>query len=280
MTQAFGLKGAAALRGRPPGPRSCACTLPRWPRTDVLTGAGRARTAARASTALPPPAAVACESPSGRRCPAVPGGGGGGGGGGSRLSRVALASRRRQGLAARCGRRGSRRRPPQAGSALGEARHDGADMAPLKPSSLRAPRAGRALSEPGEVTWLHTFDCFWSPSPEGGPGQVRSHVRVTGLRGLASGASRVWGRGPGGGAEQPARGRRRGACSASAAASAFLTRRPGGTHSCGLEGVAQRFSASKARCPPSGVCRGCRGVRAASSSDLGFGGAVTGRRAG
>lgn len=28
VTQAFGLKGAAALRGRPPGPRSCACRLP------------------------------------------------------------------------------------------------------------------------------------------------------------------------------------------------------------------------------------------------------------
>lgn len=156
-----------------------------------------ARTGARAPTTVPPPAAVARESPSGRQC--------------RRLSRVALASRRRQEPAARCGPHSEQRRPPQAGSALGEARHDGADMAPLK-LSIRAPRAGRALSEPGEVTWLHTFDCFWSPSPEGGPDQVRSHVRVTGLRGLSPGASRVWGRGPGGGVKQPARGRRRGAC--------------------------------------------------------------------
>nr|XP_038961601.1 cytoplasmic polyadenylation element-binding protein 1 isoform X7 [Rattus norvegicus] len=50
-------------------------------------------------------------------------------------------------------------------------------MAPLK-LSIRAPRAGRALSEPGEVTWLHTFDCFWSPSPEGGPDQEEESGRI------------------------------------------------------------------------------------------------------
>lgn len=55
--------------------------------------------------------------------------------------------------------------------------------------------------------------------------------------------------------------------------------RPGGTHSCGLEGVAQRFSASKARCPDSGVS-GCRWARVASSPDLWFGGAEAGRWAG
>lgn len=198
MTQAFGLKGAAALRGRPPEPRSCACRLPvasnirpdgSWPR-------GRAPERPR-HFLLPQPSHVRARAA--------------GSAGGSRLWRVALASRRRQGLAARCGRRSEQRRPPQAGSAPGEARRDGADMAPLKPR-IRAPRAGRALSEPGEVTWLHTFDCSRSPIPEGGPGQVRSHVRVTGLRGLAPGASRVWGRRAGGGVKQPARGRRRGAC--------------------------------------------------------------------
>jgi hypothetical protein len=209
VTQAFGLKGAAALRGRPPGPRSCTCTtLGGLEHTSRQEPA--ARTGARTPT-LPFSAAVARESssgrPAGRRCPRLPS-----------LSfllslspRVALASRRRQGLAARCGRRSSEpRRPPQAGAAQGETRHDGADMAPLKPRS-RAPRAGRALSKPGEVTWLHTFDCSRSPSPEGGPGQVRSHVRVTGLRGLSPGASRGWGARArrGGGVEQPARGRRR-----------------------------------------------------------------------
>ncbi|XP_034362750.1 cytoplasmic polyadenylation element-binding protein 1 isoform X4 [Arvicanthis niloticus] len=50
-------------------------------------------------------------------------------------------------------------------------------MAPLKPS-IRAPRAGRALSEPGEVTWLHTFDCSRSPIPEGGPGQEEEAGRI------------------------------------------------------------------------------------------------------
>lgn len=198
MTQAFGLKGAAALRGRPLGPRSCACRLPVASNIRPDRSWRRGREPGRPQQFLLP-------QPSHVRARAA------GSAGGSGLSRVALASRRRQGPAARCGRRSEQRRPPQAGSALGEARHDGADMAPLK-LSIRAPRAGRALSEPGEVTWLHTFDCFWSPSPEGGPDQVRSHVRVTGLRGLSPGASRVWGRGPGGGVKQPARGRRRGAC--------------------------------------------------------------------
>lgn len=203
MTQAFGLKGAAALRGRPLGPRSCACRLPvasnirpdgSWPRGPQPGTPGRPQ-----HFLLPQPSHVRARAAGGAGLlsPSV--------------SRVALASGRRQGLAAR----GGRRRPPRARSALGEARHDGAaaaaDMAPFRPS-VRTPRAGRALSEPGEVTWLHTSDCSWSPSPEGGPGQVRSHERGPGLRGLAPGASRVWGRGPGGGAKQPARGRRREAC--------------------------------------------------------------------
>lgn len=180
----------------------------RWPRTYVQTGAGRADGRPDANTSSFRSRRTGERGrPTGRRCPRLPS-----------LSfllslspRVALASRRRQGLAARCGRRSSEpRRPPQAGAAQGETRHDGADMAPLKPRS-RAPRAGRALSKPGEVTWLHTFDCSRSPSPEGGPGQVRSHVRVTGLRGLSPGASRGWGARAqrGGGVEQPARGRRR-----------------------------------------------------------------------
>ncbi|XP_057611928.1 cytoplasmic polyadenylation element-binding protein 1 isoform X8 [Chionomys nivalis] len=50
-------------------------------------------------------------------------------------------------------------------------------MAPLKPRT-RAPRVGRALSQPGEVTWLHTFACFWSPSPEGGAGQEEETGRI------------------------------------------------------------------------------------------------------
>lgn len=44
VTQAFGLKGAAALRGRPPGPQELRLQTPgeREPRTPVRTGAGRA----------------------------------------------------------------------------------------------------------------------------------------------------------------------------------------------------------------------------------------------
>lgn len=163
-----------------------------------------ARKGARAPATLPPPAAVARESRGGRRRRRLT----------SLQSRLGVARRRAAG-------------PPQAGSALGDARCDGAaDMAPLKPRTTRAPRAGRAPSEPGEVTWLHTFDCFWSPSPEGGAGQVRSRVRAARLRGLAPGTSRVWGRGPGGGVEQPARGRWRGARSASAASSSASVRFP------------------------------------------------------
>lgn len=182
VTQAFGLKGAAALRGRPLGPRSCACRLPGASNVCPDGSWPRGREPGRPHHFLLP-------QPSHVRAGAA---GSVGGGGGSRLSSVALASRRRrQGLAAPGGGRSERRRPPDAGSALGgrgdgDARHDGAaDMAPLKPRTP-APRAGRALSEPREVTWLHTFDCSWSPSPEGGPGQVRSRVRAWGRASRAS----------------------------------------------------------------------------------------------
>lgn len=226
-----------------------------------------ARKGSRASTTLPPPAAVARESRGGPRRRRLT----------SLQSRLGVPWEAGAGVSRRAARRAAE--APQAGSALGDARHDGAaDMAPLKPRT-RAPRAGRALSEPGEVTWLHTFDCFWSPSPEGGAGQVRSRVRVTRLRGLAPGTWRVWGRGPGGGAKQPARGRWRGACSSSSssssAASTFLTLRPGQTRSCGLAGVSQLFSGGKARCPNLGVSE-CRWVRVASSNGLRFGGAGRG----
>lgn len=262
VTQAFGLKGAAALRGRPLGPRSCACRRPvasnirpdgSWPRGREP---GRPQ-----HFLLPQPSHVRARAARSA--------------GRSRLWRVALASRRRQGPAARCGRRSEQRRPPQAGPALGEARHDGADMAPLKPC-LRAPRAGRALPEPGEVTRLHTFDCFWSPIPEGGPGQVRSHVRVPGLRGLSPGASRVWG----------ARGQRW-SQAAREGAQAWSLLVLGGVrspHSVAWRdalmwprGCRSAFLSRRGQVPKLGGVSGCRWVRVASSSDLRFGGAVTGR---
>lgn len=197
---------------------------------------------------------------------------------GSRLWRVALASRRRQGPAARSGRRSEQRRPLQAGSALGEARRDGADMAPLKPS-IRAPRAGRALSEPGEVTWLHTFDCSRSPIPEGGPGQVRSHVRVTGT-------SRAVPRSLAG---LGARGRRwsQAAREGAQAWSLLVLGSARAPHTAAWRdalmwprGCLSAFLSRRGQVPKLGGVSGCRWVPVASGSDLRFGGAATGRWAG
>lgn len=95
--------------------------------------------------------------------------------------------------------------PLRLGRRWGPPRHDGttAAMAPLKPRT-RAPRAGRALSQPGEVTWLHTFAGFWSPSPEGGTGQVRSGARArAGFEGLSREPGGWGGDGPGLKGEKP-----------------------------------------------------------------------------
>lgn len=175
MTQAFGLKGAAALRGRPPGPPELRLQTPGEGRElERLSGRERAaRRGAPASATLPPAAAVARE---GRR-------------------RASLESR--LGVPREAGAGSVGRQRGGEGGAGGPAprrhrRHGSSEAEDSGPSC-----GPRAFPARGSHVASHVL-LLLEPEPRGwcGPGEV-ARACASRLRGLAPGTRRVCVGGPG-----------------------------------------------------------------------------------